>query len=68
MADIKVKDTKNKTIKTIDKGIIATERFKDTIVHKGDRSRRFQAGRRGNSCGQLFAGSVRQGLPPGVAM
>lgn len=38
MADIKVKDTKNKTIKTIDKGIIATERFKDTIVHTKEKA------------------------------
>ena len=38
LADIKVKDTKNKTIKTIDKGIIATERFKDTIVHTKEKA------------------------------
>jgi len=33
MADIKVKDIAKKSIKAIDKSAIATERFKDTIVH-----------------------------------
>lgn len=33
MADIKVKEVGKKTIKTLDKGVIATERLKDTIVH-----------------------------------
>lgn len=33
MADIKVKEVRKKTIKTLDKGVIATERLKDTIVH-----------------------------------
>lgn len=33
MANIKVKEVGKKTIKTLDKGVIATERLKDTIVH-----------------------------------
>lgn len=33
MADIKVKEVAKKTIKTLDKGAIATKRLKDTIVH-----------------------------------
>ena len=43
LADIKVKDTKNKTIKTIDKGIIATERYKDTIVHTKEKAENTEA-------------------------
>ena len=38
MADIKIKDVTKKTIKVIDKGTIATERFKDTIVHTKERA------------------------------
>ena len=32
MADIKVKEVRKKTIKTLDKGVIATERLKDTCL------------------------------------
>ncbi|MBQ8425862.1 MAG: CHAP domain-containing protein, partial [Clostridia bacterium] len=38
MADIKVKDVAKKTVKAIDKSAIATERFKDTIVHTKERA------------------------------
>ena len=37
MADIKVRDVAKKTVKAIDKSAIATERFKDTIVHTKER-------------------------------
>ena len=32
MADIKVRDIAKKGIKTINKGVVATEKFKDNIV------------------------------------
>ena len=38
MADIKVRDVAKKTVKAIDKGAIATERFKDTIVHTKEKA------------------------------
>ena len=38
MADIKVRDVAKKTVKAIDKSAIATERFKDTIVHTKERA------------------------------
>lgn len=38
MADIKVKEVAKKTIKTLDKGAIATERLKDTIVHTKEKA------------------------------
>ena len=42
MADIKVKEVGKKTIKTLDKGVIATERLKDTIVHKKEKAENTQ--------------------------
>lgn len=38
MADIKVKKVASKTVKTLDKGAIASERFKDTIVHTKEKA------------------------------
>ncbi len=38
MADIKVKEVGKKMIKTLDKGAIATERLKDTIVHTKEKA------------------------------
>ena len=38
MADIKVKEVGKRTIKTLDKGAIATERLKDTIVHTKEKA------------------------------
>lgn len=43
MADIKVKEVGKKTIKTLDKGIIATERLKDTIVHTKEKAESTQS-------------------------
>lgn len=43
MADIKVKDVAKKTIKTLDKGAIATERLKDTIVHTKEKAENTQS-------------------------
>ena len=42
MADIKVKEVGKKTIKTLDKGVIATERLKDTIVHTKEKAENTQ--------------------------
>lgn len=38
MADIKLKEFGKKTVKTLNKGAIATERFKDTIVHTKEKA------------------------------
>lgn len=38
MADIKLKEVGKKTVKTLNKGAIATERFKDTIVHTKEKA------------------------------
>lgn len=38
MSDIKLKEVRKKTVKTLDKGMIATERFKDTIVHTKEKA------------------------------
>ena len=38
MADIKVKETLKKGVKTIDKAVVQTERFKDTIVRTKEKS------------------------------
>lgn len=38
MADIKIREMAKKTVKTLDKGAIATERFKDTIVHTKEKA------------------------------
>lgn len=38
MADIKARDIVKKTVKTIDKGAIATEKLKDTIVHTKEKA------------------------------
>ena len=43
MADIKVKEVGKKTIKTLDKGVIATERLKDTIVHTKEKAESTQS-------------------------
>lgn len=43
MADIKVKEVGKKTIKTLDKGAIATERLKDTIVHTKEKAENTQS-------------------------
>ncbi len=43
MADIKVKEVRKKTIKTLDKGVIATERLKDTIVHTKEKAESTQS-------------------------
>lgn len=43
MADIKVKEVGKKTIKTLDKGVIATERLKDTIVHTKEKAENTQS-------------------------
>ena len=43
MADIKVKEVGKKTIKTLDKGVIATERLKDTIVHTKEKAENIQS-------------------------
>lgn len=43
MADIKVKEVGKKTIKTLDKGTIATERLKDTIVHTKEKAENTQS-------------------------
>lgn len=43
MADIKVKKVGKKTIKTLDKGVIATERLKDTIVHTKEKAESTQS-------------------------
>ena len=42
MADIKVKEVGKKTIKTLDKGVIATERLKDTIVHTKEKAEKIK--------------------------
>ena len=38
MADIKVRDVAKKGVKTINKAVVQTERFKDTIVHTKERA------------------------------
>ena len=38
MADIKVKDITKKGIKTINKAVVQTERFKDTIVRTKEKA------------------------------
>lgn len=38
MADIKLKEVGKKTVKTLNKGAIATEKFKDTIVHTKEKA------------------------------
>ncbi len=43
MANIKVKEVGKKTIKTLDKGAIATERLKDTIVHTKEKAENTQS-------------------------
>lgn len=43
MADIKVKEVGKKTIKTLDKGAIATERLKVTIVHTKEKAENTQS-------------------------
>lgn len=43
MADIKIKEVGKKTIKTLDKGAIATERLKDTIVHTKEKAENTQS-------------------------
>lgn len=43
MADIKVNEVGKKTIKTLDKGVIATERLKDTIVHTKEKAESTQS-------------------------
>lgn len=43
MADIKVKEVGKRTIKTLDKGAIATERLKDTIVHTKEKAENTQS-------------------------
>ena len=43
MADIKVKEVGKKTIKTLDKGVIATERLKETIVHTKEKAESTQS-------------------------
>lgn len=43
MADIKVKEVGKKTIKTLDKSVIASERLKDTIVHTKEKAENTQS-------------------------
>ncbi len=43
MVDIKVKEVGKKMIKTLDKGVIATERLKDTIVHTKEKAENTQS-------------------------
>lgn len=43
MADIKLKEVGKKTVKTLDKSVIATERFKDTIVHTKEKAENTQS-------------------------
>jgi len=43
MADIKIKEVGKKTIKTLDKSVIATERLKDTIVHTKEKAENTQS-------------------------
>lgn len=38
MADIKVRDIKDKGVKTINKAVVQTERFKDTIVRTKEKA------------------------------
>ena len=38
MADIKVRDIKDKSVKTINKAVVQTERFKDTIVRTKEKA------------------------------
>lgn len=43
MADIKVKEVGKKTIKTLNKSVIASERLKDTIVHTKEKAENTQS-------------------------
>ena len=43
MADIKLREVAKKTVKTLDKGAIATERLKDTIVHTKEKAENIQS-------------------------
>ena len=54
MADIKTKDTIKKTIKSIDKGIIATESFKDNIVNTKQKVEQYTSDNNDNNLSEEF--------------